>query len=73
MTDSKQTEPENPEGTDDKAEATFWAKLDERIDAAIDRGVQKYARPGTSRNGGRTTLPGILANIMFGPEKSETK
>lgn len=58
-------------GTDD-VEAKFWTKLDQRIDAAIDRGVQKYARPAGQRTG-RTTLPGMLANFMFGPEKEPEK
>lgn len=52
-------------------EKAFWSKIDERIDAGIQRGVEKFFKQrketGTSRNGGRTTLPGIIADIMGGP------
>ena len=56
-------------GTDPNPEESFWKKFDERIDAAIDRKVADYrkkAGTGTSRSG-RTTLPGILADLVFGP------
>lgn len=75
MTDSQnqgQTET-NPEGQNSGGntdpEESFWKKFDERIDGAIKRNVENYrkqARTGTSRSG-RTTLPGILADFVFGP------
>lgn len=55
-------------GTDAAAEK-FWKQMDERLDAAIARGVQKHvprAKPGTQRTG-RTTLPEMIAQFMGGP------
>ena len=57
------------EGNGPDPEESFWKKLDERIDEGIKRNVESYrknARSGTSRTG-RTTLPGILADLVFGP------
>ena len=57
------------------AEQAFWDKLDKRIDAGIGRaiGEWKKAQPtGTSRTGGgRTSLPSILADLVFGPPKGD--
>jgi len=58
-------------GEDEGAEKAFWAKMDGRIDAGIDRALGRYKVTGQSRNGGRTTVPGMLADIMFGKQKAE--
>jgi hypothetical protein len=53
----------------------FWARFDERLDAAIERGVKKHVpkrSPGTSRTAGRLTLPQIIADAMGGPFTSES-
>lgn len=64
-TDSTDTGADAPE-TD--KESTFWKKLDERIDAGIERGISKHVRPGTSRNGGSGTpsIPSFFADLIFG-------
>lgn len=62
-------------GTDPAAER-FWAQMDERLDAAIARGVQKHvpraSKPGTARSG-RTTLPEMIAQFMGGPFTPDKK
>jgi hypothetical protein len=78
--DDKTTEP--PEGTDPpadnkSAETSFWAKFDERLDAAIERGVTKHVpkrSPASSgpRTDGRLTLPKVLADFLGGPFESES-
>lgn len=80
MPDPKSNETPEPDAQDapttepSDQEKAFWQKLDERIDAGLQRGVEKFmpkkpkgGEPGTSRNGGRTTLPGIFADFMGGP------
>lgn len=72
------SEPNN-QGNDapdtDETEQKYWDKLgkliDERIDAGITRSVDKYTKSGQSRNGGRTTIPEIIAGIMWGPTKKD--
>jgi len=63
------------QGGEPNAEETFWNKLgsmlDERIDAGIQRTVEKYKVTGSSRNGSRTSIPELVANAMFGKAKSE--
>lgn len=60
---------------DDDQESKFWEKMgsliDERVDAGIARTIDKYKITGSSRNGGRTTLPEIMANVIFGKAKTE--
>lgn len=59
---------QNPES--DPAAEKFWKQMDERLDAAIARGVSKHvpraSKPGTARSG-RTTLPEMIAQFMGGP------
>lgn len=62
-----------PEGSEpDQAEA-FWGEHKTRTRGILDEWFEDKKKElremGTSRTGGRTTLPGLLANIMFGPEK----
>lgn len=68
--DPKDNQTTTTEGGDgNPEEEAFWKKFDERIDSGIKRNIDAYrknAPTGTSRTG-RTTLPGILANLVFGP------
>jgi hypothetical protein len=68
---AEKTEPEKtePEGTED-TEAKFWGEFEKRGEAMLDKWFDKKAGDlKKARNGGRTTLPGILADLMFGPDK----
>jgi hypothetical protein len=38
------------------------------MDSWFDKKVEKYRGTSTTRTG-RTTLPGIMANMIFGPDK----
>ena len=76
--DPNPQEPKNDAGTGGDGgdpEAQFWAKLDKRLEEGIDRALSKRDKarqqPGTSRNGGRTSLPSILADLVFGPPKGD--
>jgi hypothetical protein len=69
--------PPPPDPTED-AEKAFWEKFTGTMDSWWDNKMKSYQdqRPpnttGTSRTGGkRTTLPGLIADMVFGPEKSE--
>jgi hypothetical protein len=76
---NQNNEPENQNGgggTDTTStEDGFWKKLsdtiDERIDAGIDRGLKKYRPTGSQRTEGRTTIPGVIADIVFGKQKQQ--
>lgn len=68
MPDPQNTDP-GPSTDEEKAEQSFWEKLDARIDAGVDRAIEKHVRNRDSRNGGRPTLPGMLADMMFGKSK----
>lgn len=60
----------------DPAAEKFWKQFDERLDAAIERGVRKHvpraSKPGTQRTG-RTTLPEMIAGFMGGPFTPDKK
>ena len=72
----------NDQGTTqntDEHEKAFWDKLgttiEQRVDAVVEKRL-KGLRPagdstGNQRGKGRTTLPGILADLVFGPEKKD--
>lgn len=66
---------EKKETQENDDESKFWEKMgsliDERVDAGIARTIDKYKVTGSSRNGGRTTLPEIMANVIFGKAKTE--
>lgn len=68
-------DPKPPENDGTDPEKGFWDKMgaliDERVDAGIARTVEKYRVTSTSRNGGRTSLPEVVAGLMFGKPKSE--
>jgi hypothetical protein len=58
------------EPTAEEQEEIFWTKFENRLDGWFDKKVTKYRETATSRTG-RTTLPGIMANLIFGPEKDK--
>lgn len=69
---NQQQQSQNQEGTSDgDNEKGFWDKLgkfmDERIDAGVERALQKHGRVGASRNPERTSVPGFFAQLMGGP------
>jgi hypothetical protein len=72
------TEPEgDPPKEGENPEDKFWARFDERLDAAIERGVKKHVPKRTAnssgpRTDGRLTLPKIVADFLGGPFESET-
>lgn len=70
MPDDKTTPPANPpaEPTPEEAEEAYWKKFESRLDTWFDAKVEKYRGTSSSRTG-RTTLPGILADLVFGQEK----
>lgn len=61
--------PPAPEPSPD--EVKFWDKLSKTVDEAIEKKIEKYRGTGNSRTGGRTTLPDMIANLMFGPAKKD--
>lgn len=73
--DQPQQDP--PETGNDDPEAGYWDKLSKLIDDRISHGIDKKIADirGTSqqRGTGRTTVPRIIADFVFGPEKSKTE
>jgi len=71
MADDKKPDTQDaPEPTDaEKAEASYWEKFDQKVNQIIDARIETVRQAGTTRGQGRTTLPGMLANFVFGPEK----
>jgi hypothetical protein len=62
--------PPAPEGTEDEAETKFWTRFHVEVGTAIDKKVEEFRGTGTSRTGGRTSLPSILAEAFLGKPKS---
>lgn len=65
------------QGTDKSAMDAFWAEFDTRIKGHLDGfykdKIKEFRTKSTSRTeNGRTTLPGIFASLMFGPEKKDS-
>jgi len=63
-----------PEKTPEQAEAEFWGKHKEHTLGVLDEWFEKKKTELQSRSTGRTgrtTLPGLLADIMFGPAKEK--
>lgn len=73
MADQQTQDNQNTDTGDDENEKTFWSKMtsliDERFDAGVQRTIEKHSKPGQSRNGGRTSVPKIIADLMGGPFK----
>lgn len=68
MPDPKTDPPTPTEPTQDDQEEAFWTKFEGKMDSWFDKKVEKYRGTSTTRTG-RTTLPGIMANMIFGPDK----
>lgn len=67
--------PESPEPDAAAAEAAYWKKMGETIDASVTKVVDEKlksflkGREGSRSEKGRTTIPGLLADFMYGPTK----
>lgn len=68
--DNKTDPPADNKSDEEKAAESFWAKLDERIDAGIERGIKTHIGNRDSRTG-RSTLPDMIANFMFGKPQQQ--
>lgn len=70
-TQSQETQSQSQSGTDESA-ATFWKEHETRtrkiLDSWLEDKTKEHKSAGTSRTGGRPTLPGIIADMMFGKE-----
>jgi hypothetical protein len=61
-------DPQGDSGAD--AEKHYWDEHEKRTRAILDGWFDdKKKELGSSRNGGRATLPKIFADLVFGPEK----
>jgi len=58
------------EPTPEQIEDKFWEKFEGHLDTWFDRKVEKYRTTSSSRTG-RTTLPTIMADLIFGPPKEK--
>lgn len=71
--DPPKTDPPADPPADD-AEASFWAKFDEKLNAgigaAIDKKLSEFRENSNSRTG-RSTVPGLIADFMFGKDTSK--
>ena len=73
MTDPKTdpTPPEpKPEPTAEEQEAAYWTRFEEKLDNWFDKRVEKMRATASSRTG-RTNLPSILSDLVFGPIKKD--
>jgi hypothetical protein len=72
--------PEEKQPTPEETEKAYWEKMRSNLDEWWSGTMKKYederkttppkSEPGTSRTGGkRVTLPGLIADMVFGPEK----
>jgi hypothetical protein len=73
--DPKATPETDPKTAEPDAEESFWAKLDEKVKAsvngAIDEKLEAVRQTSASRGTGRRTLPGLIADFVFPPDKSD--
>lgn len=58
------------EPTPEQTEAAFWQKFEANLDTWFDKKVEKYRGTSPARMG-RSTLPGMLADLVFGPPKDK--
>lgn len=71
-----QSEGGSAQADDQKREEGFWKIFEERTEKVV-KGVlekERKANPpaaGTRRTQARQTLPGLIADIVFGPEKND--
>ena len=68
MPPDPKTDP-TPEPTEDEREAKFWTTLDEHIDGRLNAMIEKHRTTSGTRSSGRTTIPGLFADMIFGPAK----
>jgi hypothetical protein len=69
MPDPKPTDPPTPDPTeDDQREAKFWETLDGHIDGRLDAMIERHRKTSPARTG-RTTLPTLFADMIFGAPK----
>lgn len=74
MPDSQQQgqQPPASEPTSEDVQAAFWKEHETRtrgiLDAWFADKLKEYQGTRTSRTGGRPSLGGFIADIMFGPE-----
>lgn len=64
----KETQDPAPEPSQEDQEKVFWEKFQSHLDTWFDGKVKQYRQQGTGRTG-RTSLPGLFADMFFGPEK----
>lgn len=62
------TSPEGSEKTAEQLESEFLDRMMGRMDTWFDNKVKSFRTNSTSRNG-RTSLPSVLADIVFGKPK----
>jgi len=63
-------EPATPDTTAE--EAKYWDTLESRLDSWFDKKIEKYRTTGTARMG-KTTLPELIANFVFGKQEENKK
>lgn len=63
---SQDPTPVNPED----AEKAYWEKFEGKLDTWFDKKIEKYRTTGTARMG-KTTLPEIVANFVFGKQEGK--
>lgn len=70
---------QNNDGGNQEPDAmeAFWTEFDKRVKGHLDGfykdKIKEFRQTRTSRtDNGRTTLPGIFASLMFGPEKKDS-
>lgn len=70
MPDNQDPKTQDPpkEPTPEEAEEAFWSKFDARLNNWFDNKVKEYRGTSAARTG-RSTLPGIMADIVFGAKK----
>jgi hypothetical protein len=74
MTDAPKTDPAADSTADDGgegAEQHYWDAFDLRVEGLLDKWFEKQSAKvrGSARNG-RATLPKMIADLVFGPEKT---
>jgi hypothetical protein len=76
-TSTPTTDPQsqNQPPSNDDPEKGFWDKLEKTVERVVGAEVDKRIKTvresatGDKRGNGRTTLPKVLADFIFGPEK----
>jgi hypothetical protein len=65
--------PEPPKNDGSDAEKHFWDEHDKRTRGILDKWFDEKAAAmrSSARGPGRSTLPKIFADLVFGPEKTQ--